>query len=100
MIQFLKGCIPKKARHIFDYEILANRLRDLAFLNPIKITLTDKRGEEEKKEVYYNTGGVSDFVKYLNENKKVLQDEPIHFTKDKKGSLLMLQSNIMIHIMN
>ncbi len=65
-----EGLHSEESGYIFDYEILANRLRDLAFLNPIKITLTDKRGEEEKKEVYYNTGGVSDFVKYLNENKK------------------------------
>ena len=83
-----EGLHSEESGYIFDYEILANRLRDLAFLNPIKITLTDKRGEEEKKEVYYNTGGVSDFVKYLNENKKVLQDEPIHFTKDKEGVIV------------
>lgn len=61
----------------YDYETLSQRLRELAFLNKgIKITLSDER--DGKVEVYHYEGGIKEFVKYLNRNKEVLNDEPIY----------------------
>ena len=69
----------------FDYDILLNRFRELAFLNKgIKIILIDKR-EEEKKEVLHYEGGINSFVEYINKNKEVLYAHPIYF-ESKKGT--------------
>ncbi|MGG7059261.1 DNA topoisomerase (ATP-hydrolyzing) subunit B [Clostridium nigeriense] len=69
----------------YDFEILANRLRELAFLNKgIRIILTDKR-EEDKQEVYHYEGGIKEFVAYLNRNKEVLHPEPIYVEGEKDG---------------
>lgn len=63
---------------VFEFDILAHRLRELSFLNKkISITLTDERTEEQ--EVYFHTGGIIDFVKYINRNKDVLHPQPIYF---------------------
>jgi len=60
----------------FSFDILANRLRELAFLNSgIRITLTDER-DERNSEFYYK-GGIVSFVEYLNRHKKVLHAKPI-----------------------
>lgn len=62
---------------IFDFETLAQRLRELAFLNKgIYIKLSDKR--ITKEEVFHYEGGIKSFVSYLNRNKVSLQDEPIY----------------------
>jgi DNA gyrase subunit B len=51
----------------FDYDTVVSRLRETAFLNRgLQITLTDKRGEEERSEVFHYKGGLVDFVKHLN----------------------------------
>ena len=69
----------------YDFEVLANRLRELAFLNKgIKIILTDKR-EEDKEEVYHYEGGIKEFVAYLNRNKEVLHQEPIYVEGERDG---------------
>ncbi|MEW8956776.1 DNA topoisomerase (ATP-hydrolyzing) subunit B [Clostridium sp.] len=61
----------------YDFEILSQRLRELAFLNKgINITLTDER--EDKIEEYHYEGGIKSFVEYLNRNKEVLHKEPIY----------------------
>lgn len=61
----------------YDYDTLAQRLRELAFLNKgICIVLKDER--EEKEEKFHYEGGIKEFVKYLNRNKEVLNDEPIY----------------------
>ncbi len=61
----------------FSFDILANRLRELAFLNSgIRITLTDER-DERTSEFYYK-GGIVSFVEYLNRHKKVLHAKPIY----------------------
>ncbi|HEY3754645.1 MAG TPA: DNA topoisomerase (ATP-hydrolyzing) subunit B [Opitutaceae bacterium] len=63
----------------FQYEILAKRLRELAFLNPgIRIELSDERSQ--KGDVFFFKDGISEFVKFLNQNKQVLHDKPITFT--------------------
>ncbi len=69
---------------IFDYSILEDRFREMAFLNKgLKITLYDMRtlGEDGKPrtDVFQYAGGIQDFVKYLNEGKEVLNNKPIYF---------------------
>lgn len=63
---------------IYDFNKLAVRVRELAFLNRgLKITIEDKReGQETKKEFYYE-GGIQSYVEYLNDKKDVLYNEPI-----------------------
>ena len=58
---------------VYDYDILKQRLREMAFLTKgIKITLEDKReGKEQKREFHY-TGGIKEFVQYLNKSKEAL----------------------------
>ncbi|MGC8828684.1 MAG: DNA topoisomerase (ATP-hydrolyzing) subunit B [Verrucomicrobiia bacterium] len=61
----------------FKFEILANRLRELAFLNPgLKITLTDER-VENKKETFFYKDGIEEFVRQLSRNKQVVHPKPI-----------------------
>lgn len=67
----------------FDFDVLANRFREMSFLNKgLKITLTDMRKlDSEGKpytEVFQAQGGIVDFVKYLNEGKETL-NKPIYF---------------------
>ena len=64
---------------IFDYEKLATRVRELAFLNRgLRISITDKReGQEANHAEYHYEGGIQSYVSYLNENKTVLFDTPI-----------------------
>ncbi|MEK0445286.1 MAG: gyrase subunit [Verrucomicrobiota bacterium] len=64
----------------FQYPKLAARLRELAFLNPgLEITLTDERGEETRKEVFYYKLGIEEFVVQLSENKTLYHPKPICF---------------------
>ena len=66
----------------FDYDIISSRLRELAFLNAgIRIELIDHRSG--KMDIFKYDGGLVEFVKYINRNKKVLYDDPI-FIKSKK----------------
>lgn len=71
----------------FDYEILSDRLRELAFLNKgLRITLTDEREDEEgniKEESYMYEGGIKSFVEYLNRNKEVLHKEVMYIDEQK-----------------
>ena len=63
----------------YKFEILASRMKEMAFLNKgLKITLVDARGESEKKEIYQYEGGIVDFVKYLCEKKDVLHKKVIY----------------------
>jgi len=63
----------------FQYDILAGRLRELAFLNPgIKIELSDERVQKGDK--FFFRDGITEFVRFLNQNKVVLHDKPITFS--------------------
>lgn len=67
----------------YKFEILASRMKEMAFLNKgLKITLVDKRGESEKKEIYQYGGGIVDFVKYLCEKKDVLHKKVIYIKNE------------------
>jgi DNA gyrase subunit B len=64
----------------FNFDTLAQRLRQLAFLNKgLKITLTDERGENIRTEEFLYVGGVSEFIKHMNRGKSVLHDSPVYF---------------------
>ncbi len=66
----------------YSYDILANRLRELAFLNKgINIELKDER--TEKSNVFNFLGGVTSFVEYLNKNKNPLHKKVVYFEKEK-----------------
>jgi DNA gyrase subunit B len=60
----------------YSFDLLSNRLRELAFLNPgVRITLMDER--TDKKSDFFYKGGIVSFVEYLNRSKKVLHKDPI-----------------------
>jgi DNA gyrase subunit B len=62
----------------FKYEIIVERMRELAFLNPeITIEITDEREEEPLAEKFHYEGGVVDFVRYLDENREPFMANPI-----------------------
>ena len=62
---------------VFSYDILAQRLRELAFLNKgLKITLQDERSDKSAE--FRFTGGIAEFVKHLNRGKQMLHDSPIY----------------------
>ncbi|MBQ9035926.1 MAG: DNA topoisomerase (ATP-hydrolyzing) subunit B [Erysipelotrichaceae bacterium] len=64
---------------VYDYDILYNRLQELAFLNPfLKIDFSDERGEEPVSVEFEYEGGISEYVKFLNKDKKVIFEEPIY----------------------
>ncbi|MEF9935361.1 MAG: DNA topoisomerase (ATP-hydrolyzing) subunit B [Clostridium sp.] len=64
---------------VYEYDILAQRLRELAFLNKgIKITLTDEREEENRVEVFHYEGGIKEFVKFINKKKDIVHEDPIY----------------------
>ncbi len=62
----------------FSFDPLANRLRELAFLNAgLTVTLTDERSEKTRKDTFLYEQGIVEFVKQLSENKNVLHHEPV-----------------------
>ncbi len=68
---------------VFKFDILANRLRELAFLNAgLRIKLIDHR-EEDKSDEFFFKGGLVAFVQYLNENSTTINKKPVYFTKEK-----------------
>ena len=71
-------------QNAFNYEVLVSRFRELSFLNKgISITVTDRRGEESRSQSFQSEGGISQFVSYLNEFKRVLVDPPISIEGEK-----------------
>ena len=75
---------------VYDYETLANRLRDLAFLNAgITLTLTDERVRDEegnpRQDVFHSAEGLKEFVKYIDEGKEPLIEDIIHLNTERGG---------------
>lgn len=67
---------------VFQYDILAGRLRELAFLNKgLQLSIEDKR-VENKKDVFKFDEGIVEFVKYINENKETLHNEVMYFSRE------------------
>ena len=63
----------------FDFDKLAKRIQELAFLNKgLKISITDKRSGQERKEEFHYEGGIVSYVEFINENKEVIFDKPIY----------------------
>src|SRR5579864_7039848 len=79
----------------FNYDTLAQRLRELAFLNKgLKITLMDEREEPTKTHEFLYTGGIAEFIKHLNRGKSVLHDKPMYFEGEKdlpNGGVLTME---------
>ncbi len=75
----------------FDYNTLAGRLRELAFLNGgVKITFTDERlellkSEEPRVETYYYEGGIREYVGYINSDKQALHEEVIYIQGERNN---------------
>ncbi len=64
---------------VYVYDTLATRFRELAFLmSGLRLTLTDERTEEKRSETFCYPGGVSEFVRYVDEHRTPLFNEPIH----------------------
>lgn len=79
---------------VFQFDILAHRLRELSFLNKnVSITLSDERTNAFEK--YFHDGGIKDFVVYLNKNKDCIHPKPIYFeaVKDETQVEISLQYN-------
>lgn len=69
----------------YSFDILSNRLRELAFLNKdLKIKLKDERAKGREAE-YQFSGGIVSFIEFLNKNKNVLHKKIIYFAKEKDG---------------
>lgn len=70
----------------FDYDLLAKRFRELAFLNRgITLFFKDERDSDKEAVTYSYEGGLCSFVSYLNENKELLFSKPIHFLGSRLG---------------
>jgi DNA gyrase subunit B len=79
----------------FKFEILANRLRELSFLNPgVEIVLTDERGDGKVEHFFYKDG-IAEFVRQLSKNKEILHPKPVVFSNNKEEVIVecVLQYN-------
>ena len=71
---------------VFDYDVLRQRLREMAFLTKgIRICLTDEREGMEREERFYYEGGIREFVTYLNRSKEALYENVIYCEGEKDG---------------
>lgn len=81
----------------FKYDIIAKRLRELAFLNPgIEIHLADERTEKAEKFLFKN--GISEYVSFLNRSKAVLHTEPLFFSGEALADESKPDSKIIVDI--
>lgn len=69
----------------YEFDTLATRMRELAFLNRnIKLTIEDKREHKQKKEFHYE-GGIKSYVEHLNRSKQPIHEEPVYVEGSKDG---------------
>ena len=74
---------------VFDFSVLKQRLREMAFLTKdLKIVLTDRRPEEEVSMTFHYEGGIREYVEYLNKSKEVLYPQVI-YCEGKKGDVVV-----------
>lgn len=70
----------------FEYETLRKRLQELAFLNSgVEISITDQRGEEQTQDTYNYTGGIKEYVEFINETRDQIHDDIIYFEGEEDG---------------
>lgn len=85
-VHFLPDPEIFKETTTYDFERLAVRVRELAFLNRgLKITIEDKREETPKVMEYHYEGGIKSYVAFLNKNKNVLFEDPIFLEGEQQG---------------
>ncbi|MEM7592252.1 MAG: DNA topoisomerase (ATP-hydrolyzing) subunit B [Cyanobacteria bacterium P01_A01_bin.83] len=71
---------------VFEYDILAKRLKELAYLNAgIRITFTDSREAEPRQDIFCYEGGIKEYVEYMTREKEPLHQDIIYVNKEKKG---------------
>lgn len=74
---------------VFDYNVLLNRFREMAFLNAgIKIVLRDNRQEELVENVLHYEGGIVSYIDYLNRKEEVINKPPIYVTGEKEDAIV------------
>lgn len=80
-----------------EYDVLAKRFRELAFLNPgIQIILRDERNGGRDDVTFLYRGGLRSFVEYLNENKGTLFPTPIYFKSSRQGDDGMIEAEVAL----
>jgi len=68
----------------FSFDVLSNRLRELAFLTKgIEIGVSDERALPRKSHIFHFDGGVKSFIEYLNKNKDLIHQEPVYFDSER-----------------
>ena len=73
---------------VYSYETLRIRIRELAFLNKgVKIILSDERSG--KTEAFHYEGGIIEFVRYVDENKDKINEEPIYIEGIKENNIVL-----------
>lgn len=71
---------------VFDFDVLKQRLMEMAFLTKgIKIVLTDEREETKRERIFHYEGGIKEYVEYLNKNKEPLYENVIYCEGEKDG---------------
>ena len=74
---------------VYDYDILKQRLREMAFLTKgLRIVLRDTREDQEKEKIFHYEGGIREFVTYLNRSKEALYPEVIYCEGEKDGVMV------------
>lgn len=70
----------------FDRDVIANRLREMAFLNKgLKIIFKDEKNEKAEEQVFHYEGGIGSYVEFLNKNKEVMFEKPVYIDKTVDG---------------
>ena len=74
---------------VYDYDILKQRLREMAFLTKgLRIVLRDTRADQEKEKIFHYEGGIREFVTYLNRSKEALYPEVIYCEGEQDGVMV------------
>ena len=71
----------------YEYPVILNRFREIAFLNRnVTISLTDLRSEEPESVTLHYEGGIMSFVEYINKNKEIIHPEVLYFSGTKENA--------------